>query len=1331
MKEIATTSSKKNDVKTDNSVLQANKAESFQSRHSSADRVLFLQRTIGNQAVQRMVRSGALQAKLKIGQPGDVYEQEADQVAEQVMRMPEFGVQRQPIEEGEEEQIQAKPITEQITPLVQRQVEEEEEEEELLQTKGLHSQSHEIKPDLTTRIQSMKGGGHPLPKSTRSFFEPRFRQDFSQVRVHTSTKAEETAKSLNAKAFTLGRDIAFGSMQYAPESTEGKQLLAHELAHTIQQRSNTLSFTRQTASSSELIIDLDDSLEQDADRVSARAIYGKMGSGPNISAIPKTALQRKPNDPEPSGDEPLDPFVTGWTSVPAGFLVAQAADKLAIVPLRDTVYVPDPATARRFDPRLPKTPGNAPVFGVPSIGAGGTRVVPAGTKSAVIMDSGAGQGASGMYLSQFAGALRSVNVKASAKLYILPIHAHADHVDQIVELIRAYRIPPENILIPRGQHRIASMQKVMKALTTGAVNDPILTALGYGPSWKPRALRDRGSGPEVIRLGHNAPNGVKIELVGLRSKIETAQRTGKGVDLASYLARITHPDGTITVVLGDLRGADLIIFRNAMELERPGSWGEFFNNAKRLSGFSHHMGRLAAGDARGMMLLAETTILKTGSLKIIEQTNLGQSGSMRRDTLELAARIGFTVLIGEQPRTQSPTSGVVATGTTVAARGPDAVVRPTIPSQLTGGLQRIIELDLAERTILDWRPVFDEMGKKDKVNELLRNISESRTQLRTSISAATVAAIAVRTGRTSTSSVNYTSGPTGAAYTAALGSIPSTTPAETAITPKGFAELQKLRELPESDVPLRVALYRARHHGEYSAKAFRYMLSSLSPGSVRSLTTGPRGGLSGKAFQRVRAQWFTQSTFMPLPHGGSTAGFSRGGVVGAKSVAGGLLLLELFQKVGVPLWEKEKRDQVVAKKRDIYAFARRIAFWAQMGARPSVVGVKDPFFSWSPSRTRDFDSVMEGLHKGSWDAVVIESPGLSNADVMIITAFLGQNIRNYDEYYELFEQSGQDAVRSRGSPWGEATWEIRVGHYDTTWVNEVEERWEKHDLLTEAMQALVPAWIANTEEHLDRFGRRETLSDADVERLGTFSHASEWAPGPPLYQARLKKPVESLKVRKMTTKTGPHPYKPYVEHTVTWNSPPRFFVHNDSGKYATVSGADFNTYASIRPLWTERREHGIPYDTVSRIANENATCLIAPDLLERIPEPPKPTPVPTPSTPFWIEQRIYFPFQDKAPRSDANYDFSIALDKAARILRDNSTVRFRVVGHTDNIGDLRTNEALALARAEAVKALLVARGIAANRLMAEGAGMSAPIATNATSEGRARNRRVEFRLVPP
>jgi len=106
------------ETKRKNSPLRIQRKKSSQQIKSPADRILFLQRTIGNQAVQRMVRSGALQAKLRIGQPGDMYEQEADRVADAVMRMPEPGVQRQ-VEPEEEERLQFKPLSRQITPLVQ------------------------------------------------------------------------------------------------------------------------------------------------------------------------------------------------------------------------------------------------------------------------------------------------------------------------------------------------------------------------------------------------------------------------------------------------------------------------------------------------------------------------------------------------------------------------------------------------------------------------------------------------------------------------------------------------------------------------------------------------------------------------------------------------------------------------------------------------------------------------------------------------------------------------------------------------------------------------------------------------------------------------------------------------------------------------------------------------------------------------------------------------------------------------------------------------------------------------------------------------------------
>ncbi len=172
-----------------------------------------------------------IQAKLTIGQPGDKYEQEADRVAEQVMQMPEPSVQRQP--EDEEDLIQPKPLAAQITPLVQRQ--SESEEEELLQGKALSGRNPTAGGNLEARINAARTSGQPLPRSARAFFEPRFGADFSDVRVHNSTEADALNRGLNARAFTTGKDIFFRQSELSPDNSGGRELLAHELTHVVQQ----------------------------------------------------------------------------------------------------------------------------------------------------------------------------------------------------------------------------------------------------------------------------------------------------------------------------------------------------------------------------------------------------------------------------------------------------------------------------------------------------------------------------------------------------------------------------------------------------------------------------------------------------------------------------------------------------------------------------------------------------------------------------------------------------------------------------------------------------------------------------------------------------------------------------------------------------------------------------------------------------------------------------------------------------------------------------------------------------------------------------------------
>lgn len=180
-------------------------------------------------------RANTIQPKLAISQPGDKCEHEADRVAEAVMRMPapaSVGVRPEgAVEVGSIQRMCSR---------CQRRFREGKfmnckQCEEELQRKKIPEESPAVNAQKQQQIQSLSSDGRPLPKSLRSFFEPRFRRDFGSVRIHTDKRADEIARSVNAEAFTLGQDVVFQSKAYRPSTPEGRKLLAHELTHVMQQ----------------------------------------------------------------------------------------------------------------------------------------------------------------------------------------------------------------------------------------------------------------------------------------------------------------------------------------------------------------------------------------------------------------------------------------------------------------------------------------------------------------------------------------------------------------------------------------------------------------------------------------------------------------------------------------------------------------------------------------------------------------------------------------------------------------------------------------------------------------------------------------------------------------------------------------------------------------------------------------------------------------------------------------------------------------------------------------------------------------------------------------
>ncbi len=104
---------------------------------------------------------------------------------------------------------------------------------DLLQGKAATSEDVNEVPQSVHQV--LRSPGQPLDSATRAYMEPRFGHDFSGVRVHADAGAAESARAVNAHAYTVGKDVVFGRGQFAPHTSAGRQLLAHELTHVVQQ----------------------------------------------------------------------------------------------------------------------------------------------------------------------------------------------------------------------------------------------------------------------------------------------------------------------------------------------------------------------------------------------------------------------------------------------------------------------------------------------------------------------------------------------------------------------------------------------------------------------------------------------------------------------------------------------------------------------------------------------------------------------------------------------------------------------------------------------------------------------------------------------------------------------------------------------------------------------------------------------------------------------------------------------------------------------------------------------------------------------------------------
>ncbi len=215
-----------------------------------------MQRTMGNARLSRLWGT-TVQAKLTVGAPNDPYEQEADRVARQVVSQKASSTQRggqRPGEAAEPWQAKMQATSgPQHCPECNKKLQRDPSATlcpscaATLQRQATSAATPEVTPEIENQINTNRGNSQTLTDSVRAPMEQGMGADFSGVRVHTDSTADHLTRSLNARAFTTGQDIFFQQGEFNPGTSSGRELLAHELTHVVQQDGEQLQRARTQA----------------------------------------------------------------------------------------------------------------------------------------------------------------------------------------------------------------------------------------------------------------------------------------------------------------------------------------------------------------------------------------------------------------------------------------------------------------------------------------------------------------------------------------------------------------------------------------------------------------------------------------------------------------------------------------------------------------------------------------------------------------------------------------------------------------------------------------------------------------------------------------------------------------------------------------------------------------------------------------------------------------------------------------------------------------------------------------------------------------------------
>lgn len=1021
-----------------------------------------------------------------------------------------------------------------------------------------------------------------------------FGQSFADVRVHDDSAAAGASARLGALAFTVGTDVTFAAGRFRPGTLAGKALIAHELAHVVQQRGMPASI--QHAGRSDAGV-----LDRNASEGAIAALTGRpwtperaglrlqrcngggehetrddrggtveappSDAGRAADAISPPAQGSQPTVQAPSQDvQVIDLSTLQWqpnNSADAVLMLRGANQSLYLLPARGLVYTPVPTEAAGAQ----GTPNLASI-GIPAAGHAGVYLVRTSRGTGMLVDAGGtARGAPNVLLP---GSLAWIRARMGVTQIVgaLISHTHADHVANLESLVQQGLVTGSRAWAYPGWE--STTQRTPLARAFQALRNARYAAQGFGPTWSPSRLQTQGLAgvtTATLLLGD-----ARVEVFTRTADLQrynqelAAGRTGsRFADAASMLTRI-RPGGASWdfTILGDIRGSTIADLHDQMGAT---AFETLFRDTRVLGGFQHHLGAVnSARDVRGMTLLLRAARSADFPLTIVVQTDAGRNATLISQLQEAGARV---LVLGEVDPSNPAGVRVRASGD-VEARGAQIFEPSSIVQEARS---RIENLTRAAEVLETHAGLVHVSGTTHA--ELARELRAEAQRLRDVVYERQSLSIAET--HPSTQRADH-------ATRLAANSTALQTPRGAAAT-LGQESIHMLRRLNERADDMQREIAAARAAGRASER-LRRLVMEVEPAFARAVladeygrATNQRGLLRAqrRAEYRLRQQVDLQRAL--------TSGGGARITAGPRRVAVGLIALEIFNIVA-PLIQYGVDQYRDRRARDFYVFLTVGGWWHDKGAAvpvrgrrggADVPGTEDITPSaikrmWqdAPERSRVAEGNLSEAVRAAQPLEALWIPPLAdwtNAQAVWDTfrLWVSIHVNSFDDYAAEFLDIPSPAIRQHGS-FESGTWEVRTGRIDDD--GHVAEGWEQSAELTTIMRATAGAVIAGTERRIadEWAARREPIQQSpSISPAGSPSPRS----ARPTAKARFsgsRRDVFSAWQNPPGTGTDQWDIR-QLRNFRFWTSDPTFLIYGEvpaPNGHVWVAGADYNTAAALR-----------------------------------------------------------------------------------------------------------------------------------------------------------------------